>query len=89
MLVQGLEVTTTQCRSSAGRLAPAVNGKLENGPAVVLRLNFPENFGELTDYLAEYEDGKMTARGRVFCENLGDLRDDSGEWPARYRPSAA
>jgi len=26
--------------------------------------------GGIRDYLAEYEDGKMTARGRVFCENL-------------------
>jgi len=38
--------------------------------AVVLRCVTYENFGELTDYLAEYEDGKMTAEAKAIYEAI-------------------
>ena len=38
--------------------------------AVVLRCVTSENFGELTDYLAEYEDGKMTAEAKAIYEAI-------------------
>lgn len=41
-----------------------------------------ENFGELTDYLSEYEDGKMTAEAKAIYEAIL-------ERSARYRPPAA
>jgi hypothetical protein len=37
---------------------------------VVLCLDFSENFGELTDYLTEYEDGKMTAEAKAIYEAI-------------------
>ena len=39
-------------------------------PAVVLWYDFPENLGELTDYLAEYEDVKMTAEAKAIYEAI-------------------
>jgi hypothetical protein len=54
----------------AGQLASVTGEKLEKGPAVVLCLNFPKNFGGIRDYLAEYEDGKMTAEAKQIYEAI-------------------
>ena len=54
----------------ADQLAPATGEKLGKEPAVVLWYHVPENFGELTDYLAEYEDGKMTAEAKAIYEAI-------------------
>jgi hypothetical protein len=56
--------------SSAGQLAPATGEKPVNGPAVVLCLNLPENFGDLYDFIQEYKDGKMTAEAKAVYEAL-------------------
>jgi len=52
-------------------------GKLLRRRATVVSLEMlpyfyalSENFGELTDYLAEYEDGKMTAEARAIYEAI-------------------
>jgi hypothetical protein len=52
-------------------------GKLLRRRATVVSLELlpyfyalSENFGELTDYLAEYEDGKMTAEARAIYEAI-------------------
>jgi hypothetical protein len=54
----------------AGQLAPATGEKLGKGHAVVLWYHVPENFGDTRDYLAEYEDGKMTAEAKAVYEAI-------------------
>jgi hypothetical protein len=41
-----------------------------DGIAVVLHSEFSDNYGSLTDYLTEYQDGKMTAEARAIYEAL-------------------
>jgi hypothetical protein len=41
---------------------------LAAGPSIVLRLDFSENYGDTRDYLAEYEDGKLTAEAKAVYE---------------------
>jgi hypothetical protein len=55
---------------SANRPAPAGLEKLAAGLSTVLRLDFPENFGDIRDYLAEYEDGRMTAEAKAIYEAI-------------------
>ena len=51
-------------------LPPAGPGALADEPALVLCLDFSENFGDLTDYLTEYEDGLMTAEAKAVYEAI-------------------
>jgi hypothetical protein len=54
----------------AGQLAPATGEKLGKGHAVVLWYHVPENFGDLRDYVQEYEDGKLTAEAKAIYEAI-------------------
>jgi hypothetical protein len=68
-----LEITRRRAArflSPTGQLAPEAGEKREKGHAVVLWYNFPENFGDLHDYLQEYEDGKLTAEAKAIYETI-------------------
>jgi hypothetical protein len=66
-----LHARVCECESlSANRLAPAGLEKLAAGYALVLCLDFSENYGSLDDYLQEYADGLMTAEAKAIYEAL-------------------
>ena len=39
-------------------------------PAVVLHLEFCENFGDIRDFIREYEDGLITAEAKAIYEAI-------------------
>ncbi|MBN1979624.1 MAG: hypothetical protein JW918_19690, partial [Anaerolineae bacterium] len=60
--------SSTSTNHPVGGAASSTPEGSADGPAVVLHLEFCENYGDLIDYLAEYEDGKMTAEAKAIYE---------------------
>ena len=50
--------------------APAGLEKPAAGPSTVLHLDFSENYGDLRDFVQEYEDGRMTAEAKAIYEAI-------------------
>ncbi len=89
MIAESSQDPSPKHKSSPESVEPSIDHPdlvVSEGPAedqaIVLCLDFSENFGELTDYLSEYEDGKMTAEAKAIYEAIL-------ERSARYRPPAA
>jgi hypothetical protein len=55
---------------SADWLAPPVLDRLAARPSIVLHLDLSENYGDLRDFVQEYEDGKLTAEAKAVYETI-------------------